>query len=51
MDRFCYLGYILSVDRDVDAAVEAGIRIGWKKFRHLIALLTNKDIHTYMYGV
>ena len=35
MEKFCYLG-VLSVDGDADAAVEAKIRIGWNKFRHLV---------------
>jgi len=35
---------LLSVDGDDDAAVETRIRIGWNKFRHLVRLLTNKDI-------
>jgi len=29
--KFCYLGDMLSVDGDADAAVEARIRMGWKK--------------------
>ena len=33
VDKFCYLGDMLSVDRDTDAAVETRIRIGWNKFR------------------
>ena len=33
VDTFCYLNDILSVDGDVDAAVEARIRTGWNKFR------------------
>jgi len=33
MDKFCYLGYILSVDRDAVAAVEATIQIRWNNFR------------------
>ena len=33
VDKFCYLGDMLSVDRDADAAGEARIRIGWNKFR------------------
>ena len=41
---YCYLGDMLSVDRDADAAVETRIRIGWNKFRQLVPLLTNKDI-------
>ena len=36
VDKFCYLGDILSVDGDADAAVEATIRIGWNKFRQLV---------------
>ena len=42
MDKFCYLGDMLSVDGD--AAVEARIRIGWNKFRQLVPLLTNRVI-------
>ena len=44
MDKFCYLGDMLSVEGDADAAVEARIRVGWIKFRQLVPLLTNKDI-------
>jgi len=35
---------MLSVNGDVDAAVEATIRIGWNKYRQLVPLLTNRDI-------
>ena len=42
VDKFCYLGNMLSVDGDADAAVEAKIlRIGWNKFRQLVPLLTS----------
>ena len=44
VDKFCYLGDMLSVDGDADSAVEARIRIGWNKFRQLVPLLTNKDM-------
>jgi len=44
VDKFCYLGDMLSVDGDADAAVEARIRTGWNKFRQLVPLLTNRDI-------
>jgi len=44
VDKFCYLGDMLSVYGDADAAVENRIRIGWNKFRQLVPLLTNKDI-------
>jgi len=33
LGKFCYLGDMLSVDGDADAAVEARIRIGWNKFQ------------------
>ena len=39
---------MLSVDGD--AAVEARIRIGWNKFRHLVPLLTNQDVSLIMRG-
>ena len=42
--KFCYLGDMLSVEGDADAAVKARIRVGWNKFRQLVPLLTNKDI-------
>jgi len=38
VDKFCYLGDMLSVDGDADAVVEARIRIGWNKFRQLVPL-------------
>jgi len=39
---------MLSVDGDT--AVETRIRIGWNKFRHLVPLLTNKDISLMVTG-
>jgi len=50
VDKFCYLRDMLSVDRDADAALETRIRIGWKKFRQLIPMLTNKDISLIVRG-
>jgi len=50
VDKFCYLGDMLSVDGDADAAVEARIRIGWHKFRQLVPLVTNKDVSLIMRG-
>jgi len=47
VDKFFYLGDMLSVDGDVDAAMKNRIRIGWNKFRQLVPLLTNKDISLY----
>ena len=45
-----YLGHMLSVDGDSDAAVENRIRIGWNKFRQLVPLLTNKNISLSVRG-
>jgi len=50
VDNFCYLGDMLSVDGDADAAVEDRIRIGWNKFRQLVPLLTNRDISLRLYS-
>jgi len=33
LNKFCYLGDMLSVDGDADTAVEARIRIGWNKIQ------------------
>ena len=44
VDKFCYLGVMLSMDRDAIAAVEVRIQIGWNIFRQLVSLLTNSDI-------
>jgi len=33
VDKFCYLSDMLSVYGDADAAVEARIRVGWKKIQ------------------
>ena len=38
VDKFCYLGDMLSVFGDADAAMEARIRIGWYKFRQLLPI-------------
>ena len=50
MDKFYYLGDMLSVDGDADAVVEARIGSGWNKFRQLVPLLTNKDVSLIMRG-
>jgi len=36
VDKLYYLGDMLSVDEDADAAVETRIRIGWNKFKQLV---------------
>ena len=51
VDKFCYLGDMLTVDGDADAAVEARIRIGWNKFRQLVPLLTSKDVSLIVRGM
>jgi len=50
VDKFCYLGDKLSVDGDADAAVETRIRTGWNKFKHMVPMLTNKDISLKVRG-
>jgi len=50
MEKFCYVGDMLSVDGDADGAVENRIRIGWNKFRQLVPLLTNKDLSLKVRG-
>jgi len=40
MDKF-YLGDMLSVDEDADAAVKARIRMEWNKFEQLVPLLNS----------
>jgi len=50
VDKFCYLGDMLSVDGDADAAVETIIRIGWNKYRQLVPLITNEDISLIVRG-
>ena len=47
---FCYLGDMLSVDGDADAAVEARVCKGWNKFRQLVPLLINKNVSFLMRG-
>jgi len=44
LDKFCYLGDMLSVDRDAGAAVKTRIWNGWNKFRQLVPVLTNRYI-------
>jgi len=43
VDKFYYVGDMLSVDGDADAAVDARIRFGWNKFGQLVPLLTSMD--------
>jgi len=50
VDKFCYLGHMMSVARDADATVETRIQIGWNKFRQLVPMLTNKDLSLKVRG-
>ena len=45
MDKFCYLGDMLSVEGGyADAAAEARTRVGWNKFRQLVPVFTDNNI-------
>ena len=50
VDKFCYLGDMLSVDGDADAAVEARIRIGWNKFRQPLQMNDFANLTNLTYG-
>ena len=50
VDKFCYLGDMLSVDGDADAGVEARIQVSWNKFGQLVPLLTNNEVSLIMRG-
>jgi len=50
VDKFCYLGDMMSMDGDADAAVENRIQIGWSKLRQLVPFLTNKNISLKVRG-
>ena len=43
VDKFCYVGDMLSVDGDADAALTARIHSSRFKFRSLASFLTAKD--------
>ena len=42
VDKFCYLGDMIRAGGGVEAAVNARIRRGWRKFRELLPSLTSK---------
>jgi len=50
VDKFCYLGDMLSVDGDADAAVETRIQIGWKKIHTLGTIVTNSKVSLIVRG-
>jgi len=44
VDKFCYLGDMMSVDGDGDTDVNTRIQTGCNKCRQLVPLLTSRDI-------
>ena len=50
VDEFCYLGDMLSVGGDADAAVTVGICSGWFKFKFLASFLIAKDVSFLLQG-
>ena len=44
VEKFCYLGDMISTEGGIDQAVVARIRSGWNRFRQLASFLTAKDI-------
>jgi len=50
VDKFCYLGDMLSVDGDADAAVEARVGVGWSEFGQLVPLLASGDVSLVVRG-
>ena len=45
VDKFCYLGDMLSVDGDADAAVEARIRMLWRPELELVGISSGSWCH------
>ena len=50
MDKFCYLGDILSVDGDAHAAVDNRIQIRWNTVKQSVPMLTNNNISLIVRG-
>jgi len=50
MDKFRYLGDMLGVDGDADAALTDRICSGWFKFRSLVSFLTARDVPLKLCG-
>ena len=43
-------GGVLGVDGDADAAVEAGVGVGWSEFGRLVPLLASRDVSLIVRG-
>lgn len=50
VDRFCYLGELISCNGDVNTAVTARMRCAWKKFRELSPILSAKKVSLAVKG-
>ncbi|MBJ3201397.1 hypothetical protein JGB54_23255, partial [Salmonella enterica subsp. enterica serovar Agona] len=50
VERFCYLGDMVSADGGADLAVTARVRSAWKKFKELAPILTSKGASLRLKG-
>ncbi|MBJ5627073.1 hypothetical protein JGG67_22900, partial [Salmonella enterica subsp. enterica serovar Derby] len=50
VERFCYLGDMVSADGGADSAVTARVRSTWKKFKELAPILTSKGASLWLKG-
>ena len=48
VEKFCYLGDMLSSGGGADTAISTRISCGWKKFWELAPILTNKEVRYYV---
>ena len=50
VNKFCYLGDMISAGDSVEAAVNARIRSGWRKFRELLPRLRSRGTSLRLKG-
>ena len=50
VEKFCYLGDMISADGGADSAVVTRVRSAWKKFRELSPILTQKGASVTLKG-
>ena len=50
IDKFCYLGDMLSAGGGLEASSITQIRTGWKKFKEILPLLTSRVFSYKMKG-
>ena len=48
VEKFCYLGDMLSSGGGADTAISTRISCGWMKFWELAPILTNKEVGHYV---